>query len=268
MSKSHENASKKSVAIQSSKGSVVTKSSVSRRSQSSKGSKASSKLSAAISLSLAKAEAAAAKLEYAELEAGLKKKEAKLLEEENFSIASAARKKAELHADLQLLTEKKEAAGAAAEALAFERFESNQSDAECSLFETAENLSLIDPAERTKEYVKQQIEHNAQQSLFHPTHMVKVEDGHIELAQTYSHPSPFMQADESARYEPTQTQPSKPFVPPGLDANRPPFEPRGSLGPQVSNRNCLNPEPQQFNASVSQPVSSELTRFLLSFVSF
>ena len=76
MSKSHENASKKSVAIQSSKGSVVTKSSVSRRSQSSKGSKASSKLSAAISLSLAKAEAAAAKLEYAELEAGLKKKEA------------------------------------------------------------------------------------------------------------------------------------------------------------------------------------------------
>ena len=85
LSKSYENALKKSVAIQSSKRSVVKKSSVSRRSQSSKGSKASSKLSAAMALSRAKAEAAAAKLEYAELEAGLKKNEAQLLEEENFS---------------------------------------------------------------------------------------------------------------------------------------------------------------------------------------
>ncbi|MES9969565.1 MAG: hypothetical protein ABW092_05990, partial [Candidatus Thiodiazotropha sp.] len=176
-----------------------------------------------------------------------------------FSKASAARKKAELHANLHLLNEKKEAA--AAEALALENFEVNNSDMQRSLFETADNLSLIDPAQRTSEYVKQQIEFNAHQSHFSP--MVKVEDNHIEIAHNPTRPDPFIQAHEPVVNGPVATQPSRPLIPPGLDASAPPFEPRGLLGPRGPTHGYQNPVPQEANVSVSQPVTSELTRFLL-----
>ena len=123
--------------------------------------------SQAMALSRAKAEAAAAKLQYVELEAGLKKKEAQLIEEEHLSKASAARKKAELHADLTLLNEKKEIAAAAAEALSLEKEEGDG-----SLFKTAENPSLIDTAARINAYVIQQAEYNAQQTGFNSTHEI------------------------------------------------------------------------------------------------
>ena len=60
-----------------------------------------------MALSRAKAEAAKAKLEFAELEAGLKKKQAQLTGEENLTKANDTRKKAELDADLELLFQKK-----------------------------------------------------------------------------------------------------------------------------------------------------------------
>ena len=109
------------------------------------------------------------------MEAGLKKKEAQLIEEEHLSKASAARKKAEMHADLTLLNEKKDIAAAAAEALSLEKFE----EGDGSLFKTAENPSLIDTAERTNAYVIQQAEYNAQQTGFNSTHEIKVDS--IEL---------------------------------------------------------------------------------------
>ena len=78
---------------------------------STKSSRASSKVSAA-----------KAKLEYTEMEVCLKKKQGQLTEQEQLSKAEALRQKAELEADLQLLSERTEATATSVQARALEAF--------------------------------------------------------------------------------------------------------------------------------------------------
>ena len=235
----------------------------SKVSRSSKGtSKASSKLSAAMALSRAKADAAVVKLEYAEKKAELKKQQARLLEEENLAKASVARQNAELEADLVLLGQKKEAAAATAEAHALETFEENNSISQDSPFETAEGMSLMDPTERTHEYVTQQAEYNAHHLEPYSPMKMKTEGVPVELAYASCIPATFVQTHKPAPQKHAAMQHPSSIVPPVLDATAPPFIPNTTVCPQKfqsgPDQSCpKTPDPGPQN------VASELTRFLL-----
>ncbi|XP_041369793.1 uncharacterized protein LOC121383762 [Gigantopelta aegis] len=79
-----------------------------------------SRTSSSIARKQAKAEAAKAKALYAQREAALRKQRSQFEEEQSIAQASMERRKADLEADLQLLSEEKEAAAAVAEADSFE----------------------------------------------------------------------------------------------------------------------------------------------------
>ena len=255
---------------QKSQRSVSTGNSRASDSKTNRSSKASSRLSAALALSRAKAEAAKAKLEFAELEAGLKKKQAQLTEEENLTKVNATRKKAELDADLELLFQKKEAAAAAAEAQVLETYEEDPHDT-CSLFETALNLSEADPVSRTQEYVRQQTEFNKgmKQASFNPEQVFKIEGDTIELAQTTSGAKPFGPSHPSSSGPtnmPLYLNPaSGPRMPvhSTLDANAPLFGYKGTSDAKKAGQVPHNGGFRESGAVESQTVASELTRFLL-----
>lgn len=85
------------------------------QSEKSKASKASKVNSDLLATKYAEAEAARVRMEYAEKEAKILKQKAKLEESEQITLATASRQKLELVADLNVLSQQKEAAAAAAE---------------------------------------------------------------------------------------------------------------------------------------------------------
>ena len=205
-----------------------------------------------MALTRAKAEAAKAKLEFAELEANLKRKQAELIEQENLTKAKAVRQKAELEADLELLSHQKEAAAAEAEAGVLETFEVNDMASQGSLFETANNGSSIDHVQRIQAYIQQQSEHNAQLLSSH---------GHLELANETQDMSPYhkphifppIKPDLSPSLNPTRG-PANQAAPSPLNANAPAFHPNlsGDLGTYEANQ-----------AKDSSTVPNEFAKFLL-----
>lgn len=108
--------------------------------------------SVAVARARAKAEAARVKLAFAHKEADILKKQADQL-----------KKKADLDADLHVLKSEKEAAAAQAEAQAWE--ESAQEDGDPQQPEL-DGMPLIDPTQRTQEYVQQHAEFNAGPQTF------------------------------------------------------------------------------------------------------
>ncbi|VDI05040.1 Hypothetical predicted protein [Mytilus galloprovincialis] len=115
-----------------------------------------SNASSALSRKRAKAEAAKAKLVFAEQEIILKKEQAALEEQEMTIKAASSRKMLELEADLKLLASRQDLAVAEAEA---EVYESGSVINGPSLrtLEKLDQLKLINPIERTNQYVKDQI---------------------------------------------------------------------------------------------------------------
>lgn len=116
-------------------------------------SKVSSKISSVITMKRAEAAAARARLEFAKKETELRKQQAQLDEQEIMAKANTTRLKAELDAQLDLLTHQKVVAAAEAEAQALEVSERGNLG---PLLGEAEVTAPFDPTERTKQYVIEQ----------------------------------------------------------------------------------------------------------------
>lgn len=226
--------------------------SVSHNSRSSKGSPAasrvsgtstSSKMSSVIAMKRAKAEAARARLEFAELEAGIRKQQAQLVEQEKLSKANVVRKKAELDADLDFLAQKREAAAAEAEVQALESIDDGKPGIKTILLDRADSLGSIDPAERTRLYVSQQAELNR-----------------LNAGIDYDHHSgPLNETEGIVHLNPVpntypESPPVKHSVP--FNANATTFQPYTGCMANI-------PEAVQQEVNSSQVVTNELTRFLL-----
>ncbi|CAC5392104.1 unnamed protein product [Mytilus coruscus] len=115
-----------------------------------------SNASSALSRKRAKAEAAKAKLVFAEQEIILKKEQAALEEHEMTTKAASSRKMLELEADLKLLASRQDLAVAEAEAEVYESG-SVMNGPSLRNLEKLNQLKLINPMERTNQYVKDQI---------------------------------------------------------------------------------------------------------------
>ena len=185
-------------------------------------SRASSKLSEMVAIKRAKAEAARAKLEFAEEEANLKKQQAQLAEQEKLAKATAIRKKAELEADLQLLNQKSEAAAAEAEANVLEALGDGDSS-NSSLFGTAQNVQSIDPLDRTRQYVKQQSEFYASQSVPNLIKAELADPGPTQIQSSYTKPI----EEHVSNHQVWSQDPMA--VKPDLNVNAPVFHPNQKL---------------------------------------
>lgn len=102
----------------------------------------------------AKADAAKARLAFAEKELLLKKKQAILKEEQALMIAKTAREQEEIDADLSLLKEKKEYAEAKAEADYYEIIDEWQESPDPP--NSLGDEPMLDPMERTEQYTRRQ----------------------------------------------------------------------------------------------------------------
>ncbi|KAL7865571.1 hypothetical protein SRHO_G00108180 [Serrasalmus rhombeus] len=109
-----------------------------------------SSASSAATRARAKAEAARAQFSYAEKEAEMLKEKAKIEEEHQKSTAEAARRKADVEANLYVLKLKREAVVASAEAAVYE---SAAAEIEDGHLRELAHLTTQDPVQRTNEYV-------------------------------------------------------------------------------------------------------------------
>lgn len=220
-----------------------------------------SRISATAVIKRAIADAARARLNYAEKEADLQKQKAVLVEKEDLSKANAVRQKAEIDTELQLLSIKKEVAAAEAEAKALESVEGDNVSSRHSLFHQVGSSKAFDPRERTQQYVKEQIDIKMNSAL-------ELSKGDIitskEEAITHQIPSHNIPAELPFSQKQVNLSANAPvFQPNPAKEARIPIDP-----PDISHYIYPPPRPQNINCTYppqtgNSTMANDLTKFLL-----
>ncbi|CAC5374316.1 unnamed protein product [Mytilus coruscus] len=156
-----------------------------------------SKRSSVIARKRAEVEAAKAKMKYAEQEAMILKQQALLEEQQDVSNANVTRQKADLKADLGLIAQQKEAAGAKAELAALELEESEGSQRDLQLAEY-NVVQVVDTTERTKQYIN---------SLPNAENQIKETQNGIEQMADKQEPTHIPQPHKFPNFKPTPRGP-------------------------------------------------------------